>query len=249
MRTTASYALSQNGIVEQPHRTLKGKMRCVLYSSQLGTELWVDAIMHATWLYNQTYYSAIKMTPRQAYLGQIPALDSLITFGAKITAKKLWTRPTATNPWTYNGIFLGHQNTMHNIRYWDINSGVVKIAKHDSKDELQYGDDIENRLPASMHLLKVFTGSSNHTIRKEPELIELTLKDETALTTKEVLQEILEGCALLYTATTTTTTTTAAAAAAAVVKVQVSIEENRCIENISNRINIMQINKMKNASC
>ena len=108
----------------------------MLYSSRLGTEFWADAILHATWPYNQTYHSAIKMTPLQEYSGQIPALDSLITFGAKITAKKPGTRPTATDPWTYDGIFLGYQNTMQNIKYWDVNSGAVKTAKHDSKDEL-----------------------------------------------------------------------------------------------------------------
>ena len=58
----------------------------MLYSAQLGTEFWADAIIYVAWLYNRTYHSAIKMTPIQAYLGQIPALDSLITFGAKITA-------------------------------------------------------------------------------------------------------------------------------------------------------------------
>ena len=87
----------------------------MLYSARLGTEFWADAITHATWLYNRTYHSAIKMTPIQAYSGQIPALDSLITFGAKITAKQPGTRPTSLNPWTYDGIFLGYQNTMHNI--------------------------------------------------------------------------------------------------------------------------------------
>ena len=131
MRTTASDASYQNGIVQRPHRTLKEKMRYMLYSSRSGTKLWVDAIMYARWLYNRTYHSAIKMTPLQAYSGQILALDRFITFGAKITAKKPGTRPTAIDPWTYDGIFLGYQNTMHNIRYWYINSEVVKIAKHD----------------------------------------------------------------------------------------------------------------------
>ena len=55
------------------------------------------------------------MTPIQAYSGQIPTLDSLITFGTKITAKQPGTRPTSLNPWRYDGIFLGYQNTMHNI--------------------------------------------------------------------------------------------------------------------------------------
>ena len=97
VRTTASDASSQNGIVEEPHRTLKEKIRCVLYSARLGTKFWSDTIMYGTWLYNRTCHSAIKMTPLQAYLGQIPALDSLITFRAKITAEKSGTRPIAAN--------------------------------------------------------------------------------------------------------------------------------------------------------
>ena len=52
VNTTASDASSQNGIVEQPHRTRKERMRCMLYSARLGTKFWADAIMHATWLYN-----------------------------------------------------------------------------------------------------------------------------------------------------------------------------------------------------
>jgi hypothetical protein len=83
----------------------------------------------------------VKMTPLQAFLGQIPALDSLITFGANITARKPGTRPTTLNPWSYDGIFLGYQNTMHNVKYWDVNKGSIKTAKHDSKDEIQYGDN------------------------------------------------------------------------------------------------------------
>ena len=109
------------------------------------------------------------MTPIQAYSGQIPALDNLITFGAKITAKQPGTRPTSLNPWTYDGIFLGYQNTMHNIHYWDVHTGTMKIAKHDSKDEIQYRDDIENRSPASTHLMEVFTGSADHTTNTQPE--------------------------------------------------------------------------------
>ena len=56
------------------------------------------------------------MTPTQAYTGNIPLVDELITFGAKITAKKPGTRPITTNPWTYDGIFLGYEGTTDNIR-------------------------------------------------------------------------------------------------------------------------------------
>jgi hypothetical protein len=71
------------------------------------------------------------MTPLHAFSGQIPTLDSLITFGAKITAKKPGNRPTTLNLWSYDGIFLGYQNSMHNIKYWGINTGAIKTAKHD----------------------------------------------------------------------------------------------------------------------
>ena len=57
---------------------------------------------------------------------------------------------------------------MHNIRYWDVNTGTTKTAKHDSKDKIQYGDDIENRSLASTHLMEVFIGSSKHTTKIEP---------------------------------------------------------------------------------
>ena len=66
---SAADASFQNGIVERPHRALKERMRCMLYASRLGTEFWADALLHCTWLYNQTYHSAIKMTPYQAYTG------------------------------------------------------------------------------------------------------------------------------------------------------------------------------------
>ena len=78
----------------------------------------------------------------------------------------------------------------------------------------------------STHLLKVFTDSSNHTTNTEPESNNLKIKDETSPTTKKVLSEILEGSILPHTAKT-----------AAAAKVQVSLEENRRVESISNRIN------------
>ena len=60
------------------------------------------------------------MTPIQMYLGLIPALVSLVTFGIKIIAKQPGTRPTATITWMYDVIFPSYQTTMHNIRYLDM---------------------------------------------------------------------------------------------------------------------------------
>merc|ERR1711949_21555 len=103
------------------------------------------------------------MTLFQACTDRVPLLDSLIPFGTKITAKQPGQRPNALDPWTYDGIFLGYQNTMHNIQYWDVFTGTTKTATHDSKDEIQYGDSPANRSPASEHLMKMFTGDSETT--------------------------------------------------------------------------------------
>ena len=140
------------------------------------------------------------MTPFEAYTGCIPSLDSLITFGTKITAKKPGDRPTTLNPWTYDGIFLGYQNTKNNIRYWDVHTGTTKTATHDSKDELQYGDSPANRSPASEHLMEVFTGDSSTTTNTTPDKIELKLKDVKSPTSDEIQKQIIDESPKAYTA-------------------------------------------------
>ena len=51
-----------------------------------------------------------------------------------------------------------------------------------------------------MYLLEVFTGSFNHTTKTKPESIDLPLKDETSPTQTGILNKILEGSPLPYTA-------------------------------------------------
>ena len=76
------------------------------------------------------------MTSYKAYTCCVSSLDSLITFGTKVTAKRPGERPNTLNHLAYDGIFLGYQNTKHNIWYWDAHTGTTKTATHDSKDEL-----------------------------------------------------------------------------------------------------------------
>jgi transposase InsO family protein len=65
MEVTAPDASSQNGMAERPHRTLKERVRCLLYAAGLGIEFWSDALLHAVWLYNRTYHRSIGITPYQ----------------------------------------------------------------------------------------------------------------------------------------------------------------------------------------
>ena len=71
LNTTASDSSLSNGIVKPQHQTLKGQMKCMLYSAILGTEICVDAITYTIWLYNRLYHSMIKMTSIQDYSEKI----------------------------------------------------------------------------------------------------------------------------------------------------------------------------------
>jgi hypothetical protein len=165
--TTAPDSSSQNGMAEQPHRTLKEKVRCLLYTAGLGTPFWSDALLHATWLYNRTYHSAIGMTPYQRWSGRIPSLDNVLTFGSRITSKKAKNCTTALDPNAFEGIFLGYGNTMENIVYWDTKAHRKRTAKHRTADEVQYGDPPTQRSPVPKFLIEITTGAPHEQQRTD----------------------------------------------------------------------------------
>jgi hypothetical protein len=80
---------------------------------------------------------------------------------------------------------------MHNIKYWDINTGTIKTAKHDLKDEIQFGDNPSNQLPASKYLMEVFMGSADHTTATAPEHVEIELKDKMSTSPIDILERSL----------------------------------------------------------
>ena len=88
---------------------------------------------------------------------------------------------------------------MHNIRYWDIHTGIVKTTTHDSKDKIQYGDHPSNQSPASKHLMEVLTGSSNHTINTKPTSVQLKLKDIKDTSPDDIVENTLDSTPLPYT--------------------------------------------------
>jgi Reverse transcriptase (RNA-dependent DNA polymerase) len=178
VETTAPEASSQNGKGERPHRTLKEKVRCLLYTAGLGTTFWSDAIQHSAWLYNRTYHTAIDMTPYQAYTNQQPVLAKLLTFGTKLITKKAGRRKNALDPNAYDGIFLGYGATMDNLRYWDTHKQRKRIGRYHQHDELHYSNPPNKRSPAAKHLLETHTGTPNddrrtHELLDEPQLIQV----------------------------------------------------------------------------
>jgi hypothetical protein len=125
----------------------------------LGILFWSSALIHSVWLYNRSFHSELDTTPYQAYTGRQPTLDGLLNFGCRITPKKSTQGGTALNPNAHDGIFLGYRATMDNMLYWDTDAQGVRTAKHNTHDEVQYGDTPDACSPASKHLLEVITGA------------------------------------------------------------------------------------------
>ena len=92
---------------------------------------------------------------------------------------------------------------MLNLRYYDVHTGTIKYARHDSKDEAQYGDPPDQRTPASQHLLEIFTDSPHEEIGSNLKLdstISLDIQDgQKSTTTEQILDEILELSPNAYT--------------------------------------------------
>ena len=88
MRTTGADSSAQNGLAEKPNQDLARIVRCLLYSSGLGSEFWSYAIRHAVYLKNRLPHSANKWkTPYEVVNGEKPDLSRLRIFGSKVQIK------------------------------------------------------------------------------------------------------------------------------------------------------------------
>jgi hypothetical protein len=69
--------------VEVVIRTLKIKMRAMMYTAQCDNQMWSHALLHAAYLYNRTPHSALKdyICPLEAATGKTPEYGRLRVFG------------------------------------------------------------------------------------------------------------------------------------------------------------------------
>lgn len=135
---TGSDTPSQNGRVERLNQTFGIMVRSLLYSAGLPPRFWSDALLHAVYLKNRLWHSAIKRTPYEAYLNTKPDLSQLRVFGSLVTSRVSGERPAKLDRHTFRGVFLGYTATDLNVRYYDLTSGRIKIARHVVFDEAHY---------------------------------------------------------------------------------------------------------------
>ena len=138
IEATGSGVHHRNGKVERLNRTFAVQVRALLYGSGLPATFWSAALIHAVYLKNRLWHSAIGKTPFEAWNGAKPDLSHLRVFGSLVTERRPNQPAAKLDRHTYHGIFLGYTGNNANIRYIDLLSGVVKVGATLSFDEAHY---------------------------------------------------------------------------------------------------------------
>jgi hypothetical protein len=79
-----------------------------------------------------------KKTPFEGFYGQKPDIEYLKMFDSRVCVKQSGDRRSKLDRHDFTGIFLGYTASDHNIRYLDMDSGLVKSSHHAVFDEDWY---------------------------------------------------------------------------------------------------------------
>lgn len=135
---TGADSPSQNGQVERYNDTVATIVRTLLYGAHLPAKYWSAAAVHAVYLMNRRVHSATGETPYEGWWDELPDLSRLRVFGSRVCVKVTGKRRAKLDRHDFSGIFVGYTATDDNIRYIDVNSGVVKVSHHAVFDEAWY---------------------------------------------------------------------------------------------------------------
>ena len=90
------------------------------------------------YLNNRLVHTVTKKTPFEGFYGHKPDIEFLNMFGSRVCVKQSGDRQSKLDRHDFTGIFLGYTASDHNIRYLDLDSGVVKSSHHAVFDEAWY---------------------------------------------------------------------------------------------------------------
>ena len=155
---TEPYSPEQNGVSERANRTIIGRAKAMLHQSELGMELWGEAVRTAVYLKNGSPTNILgdALTPLEAWTGETLKLQWLGYLGAigyKHTPKQVRTK---WEPNSQRCVFVGYEGT-NQYRYLSTN----KFTLHGT-------------LPSSNTLRKLL--QSWHNGRKAPTLCKYQMR-------------------------------------------------------------------------
>ena len=151
VESTGADSPSQNGAVEIWNQHLANTVRILLYSAALPAQYWSAALLHAVYIHNRRVHTRLNVTPFEAWNGEKPNLKRLKLFGSRVCVKRTGHRRAKLDRHDFRGLFLGYSSTDANIRYLDLDTGIVKVSHHATFDEAWY-TYIGKRPPAAQFL-------------------------------------------------------------------------------------------------
>jgi hypothetical protein len=137
---TGADSPSQNGQVERFNDTIATIIRALLYGANLPakSKYWSVVAVHAVYLLNCRVHSVLETTQYEAWWDQKPDLSALKVFGARVYVRITGKRRSKLDKHDFTGIFVGYTATDDNIRYIDVDPGVIKASHHAVFDEAWY---------------------------------------------------------------------------------------------------------------
>ena len=141
---------AQNGGVKTWNGTFAVTVQALLYGAALSAIYWSAALLHAVFLHNVRVHSRIGKTPHEVCYGSRPDLKRLKMFGSRVCVKCSGRRCAKLDKHNFSGIFIGYKETMKNVRYVDLTTGLVKTCGHTTFDEAWY---CSRARPPAAHLL------------------------------------------------------------------------------------------------
>ena len=113
-RTTPIYTKEPNGLIERINLTLMNKVRCLLIQSGLKEDMWGEALLAATYLYNITPHSALGFkSPYEIYYKRLPAIRHIKTWGSIAYYHTNKSLPSKLSPRKSMAIVIGYSEQKH----------------------------------------------------------------------------------------------------------------------------------------
>ena len=147
---TGSDSAWMNGKVERLNGTFGVMVRAMLYGAGLPPKFWSFALLHAAYIKNRMWHSALGHTPFEALNGSVPDLSHLRVFGSRLYARMPGQPRAKLDDHVADGIFLGFHGSSSTVRYFDLRTGAIKTGGSFVFDEAHYASSDR---PPGPHLL------------------------------------------------------------------------------------------------